>query len=555
MQRTFDVEYWPIPIHLYALCAAINYGLAVMTGLTISRFRRLRRWPMFVASTLPLASWARADPPSAPIPEVRFALSNDTPTSMPGNILRNADTDEILANVVESLVALKGDLSVGPMLANSWDISPDGKRYTFHLRHGVRFHNGAPLTSAEVKWSYAFWMKSQTGYVCRGNYNGQRGPKVLAMTTPDSHTVVFELDRSSALFLTRMAELRCPFAILDPSSVDANGVWIKPVATGPFVFSEWKQGQYVLLKRFSGYRSRSEPASGLAGAKRPGADVRFVAIPDEAAQLSALMSGQIDAMNISENSVPPRDPARRLISGPGADPAVLLMQTRDPLLSDVRMRRAIALAVDLPGVVDAVSDGRARYNPSLTPEADALHTDADAVGYKQSLAEVKRLLSEVGYTGQTLTLETNRRYPHMYSAAVYMQSLLSQAGINVKLQVLEWGKQSNDFHSGHFQMMTFGYSARIEPAMMYADVLGDKSVNPMVQWENPAALTLLHSIDGVTDSEARKHVFAQLHRMMLADVPMIVMNDSPDLTLVSSEVQGMGTWPLRLKRLFNVTKN
>lgn len=90
---------------------------------------------------------------------------------------------------------------------------------------------------------------------------------------------------------------------------------------------------------------------------------------------------------------------------------------------------------------------------------------------------------------------------------------------------------------------------------MYGDVLGDKSKNPMVQWENPKARALLHSIDGVTDTAARKRAFEQLHQMMMDDVPMIVLYDSPDLTLVSNRLQGVTTWPLRLKRFSNVTKN
>jgi len=506
-------------------------------------------------AALPASGWAQPSAAAPAFPEIRFAINTDTTTSMPGNVLRNTFTDEILANVVESLVALKSDSSIAPMLADSWDISPDGKQYTFHLRHGVVFHNGMPFTSADVKWSYDYFMKPQSGYVCRGNYDGHRGPKVLAVTTPDPRTVVFELDRPSALFLTHMTEPRCPLAILSPASLDKNGAWLKPVGTGPFIFSEWKQGQYVLLTPFAQYRSRTEPPSGLAGAKHPRANVRFVAVPDEAAQVSALMSGQIDMMHISENTRPPSDPHWHVIAGPGADPAAFLMQTRDPLLADVRIRRAIALAVDLPGVVNAVSGGLARYNSSLTPDAEALYTAGDAVGYKQNLPEVKRLLAAAGYAGQTLTLETNRRYVHMYSSAVYMQSLLSQAGIKVKLQVVEWGTQVNDFRSGHFQLMSFGYSARIEPALMYGDVLGDKSKNPMVQWENPKARALLRSIDGVTDPAARKQVFEQLHQMMMDDVPMIVLNDTPDLTLVSNRLQGVTTWPLGLQRFFNVTKN
>jgi peptide/nickel transport system substrate-binding protein len=120
--------------------------------------------------------------------------------------------------------------------------------------------------------------------------------------------------------------------------------------------------------------------------------------------------------------------------------------------------------------------------------------------------------------------------------------------------VLEWGTQQDDFRAGHFQLMSFGYSARIEPAMMYADMLGSKSVNPMMQWESPDARRLLKSADTLTDASARKRVFAQLHQMMLADAPMLVLYDSPDLTLVSNRLHGMTTWPLRLKLLANVTK-
>ncbi|VVE25733.1 ABC transporter substrate-binding protein [Pandoraea capi] len=491
----------------------------------------------------------------APHREIRFALSTDTPTSMPGSILRNTATDTILAHVVESLVALRADMSIGPMLADSWDISPDGKTYTFHLRHGVHFHNGKTVTAADVKWSYEYFMNPKTGFYCRRAYDGHAGAKVLDVQAPDRNTVVFSLDKPSALFLNHMTDPRCPMAVLSPESVDAQGKWVHPIGTGPYRFSDWQPGQYVLLKPFEGYQPRKEEASGLAGSKIAHADVRFVVIPDETSQLSALMAGQIDAMNMSEQIVPPKDPGWHIVAGPGADPAALLIQNRDPLLSDVRMRRAIALAADLPGIANAVTEGRTGYNPSLVPNASALATDVTKAGYVQSLPEVKRLLKEAGYHGQTITLETNRRYSHMFTMAVYLQSLLSRAGINVKLQVVEWGKQLADYRAGRFQLMAFGYTARTDPALIFADVLGDKSRNPLVQWEDPDALALLRSISGETNEAVRAKVLAELHRRMLADAPMLVLYDSPDLILVSSRLHGVTTWPLRLKRFYNVTKD
>ena len=487
--------------------------------------------------------------------EIRVAEGEDTPTSMPGNVARNTATDNILGNVVESLVALRADLGVAPMLADSWDISPDGKSYTFHLRHGVLFHNGAPVTSAEVKWSFEFLMKRSSGFECRSVFDGSRGVKVLAVTTPDPYTVVFELDRPYALFLKQMVDPRCPLAVLHPSSVDSEGKWLKPVATGPYVFADWKRGQYVLLKPFAQYRPRAEPSSGTAGAKLAHEDVRFVVIPDEAAQKSALAAGQIDAMTIDENNLLPPDPRWHLVEGPSADPAVLLMQNRDPLLSDARMRRAIALALDLPGIVNAVTDGHARYNPSLIPDANRLYSPIDATGYTENLPEVKRLLAQAGYHGQTLKLETSRRFEHMYTLAVYVQSLLTKAGIRTELDIVEWGKQVSDFRSGRFQLMSFGYSARIDPALMFGDVLGDKSKTPMAQWENPAALTLLHSLQGVSDETARKQAFERLHQMMIADTPLLGMYYTPDLILVSSRLHGLTSWPMRRMRLFNVSKD
>jgi peptide/nickel transport system substrate-binding protein len=488
-------------------------------------------------------------------PEIRVAEGADTPTSMPGNIARNTTTDNVLANVVESLVALRGDLSIGPMLADRWDISPDARTYTFHLRHGVLFHDGSPLTSSAVKWSFDFLMRPENGFMCRGNYDGHRGAKVVSVRTPDAYTVVFELDRANELFLKDMVDTHCPLAILSPSSVDSSGQWIRPIATGPFIFADWRRGQYILLKRFAQYRPRGEPPSGLAGAKVAHDDARFVVIPDEAAQKVAIAAGEVDMMSVSGDGFIDSDPRWRVVLGPSADPAELLMQSQDPTLADVRVRRAIALALDLPGIVNAVTDGRAHYSPSLVPETSNVFGPGDQAGFSQNIAEAKRLLAEAGYRGQTLKIETNRRFPFMFSLAIYVQSLLKKAGISTELEVVDWGKQVADFRVGHFQIMSFAYSARTDPAMMFSDVLGDKAKTPMAQWDNPEALKLLHSLRGVTDESVRRQTFEQLHKMMIADVPMIVLYDTPDLRIVSNRLEGVASWPMRRTRVFNVVKH
>lgn len=493
-----------------------------------------------------------AVPVIAPQPEIRFAIDSDTATSMPGNQSRDTSTDDILGHVVESLVALKDDMSIGPMLADNWTVSADGTTYTFRLRQGIRFHNGAPVTSAQVKWSFDYLMDPRSGFACRAVFTSNRGAKVLAVRTPDPHTVVFELEHPYALFLSQMANPRCPLAVLHPDSVDAQGRWAKPIGTGPYVFDEWHKGQFVRLAPFAQYRPRLEPPSGMAGAKLAYAPVRFVVIPDRAAQKSALLSGQIDAISIGDSDPPSPDPKWNLVSGDGIGPLVMLMQTRDPLLADPRMRRAIALALDLPNIAKAVSNGQAGYNPSLMALGDKLYDAAQKQGYPYDVDAARRLAAAAGYRGQTLKLEVSRDYEPAYRLGVYVQSQLSKAGIHIELDVVEWVKQLSDYRAGKFEMMTFSYSARLDPALMYGDVLGDKTKTPMAQWENPAANALLRQIADVTDPAQRAKTFDTLHTMMIADTPLLVLFDRPDLLLVSSRLQGFRSWPMRRVRLFNV---
>jgi len=103
--------------------------------------------------------------------------------------------------------------------------------------------------------------------------------------------------------------------------------------------------------------------------------------------------------------------------------------------------------------------------------------------------------------------------------------------------------------------MAFGYSARTEPALLYRDVLGNKSKTPMAQWENPEALTLLDSIEGNPDEAVRRQTFEKLHDMMIADVPMAMVYNKPGMIVVSRNVTGFKGWPLRKPRLFNLTKH
>jgi peptide/nickel transport system substrate-binding protein len=490
---------------------------------------------------------------AAPLPEIVVGEGFDTPTTMPGAGSRTVTTDDVAMQVVESLVAVRSDGSIAPMVADSWTISPDGKIYTFTLRHGISFQNGAPVTSAEVKWSFEHMIDPKGGVRCKSVFDGTAGPKI-DVTTPSADTVVFTLSRPYAVLLQQMTNPQCPFAILHPSSVDAQGKWVKPVATGPYMIGDWKHNEYMVLNKFEGYKPRAEKPDGNAGAKVAYANIRYVIIPDTAAQKSALMSGQIDIVLGDSENLPPKDPRWSVYSGPGLNTANLLLQTRDPLLSDVRIRKAIALALDLSNMVKAASNGYSKYNASFVPEVSPYYDAVQKTGYSKDIEQAKALLTQAGYKGQPITIITNQRYPYMYHQAVIAQQLLERVGIHCQLQLLEWVTQEDKFRSGNFQMMSFGYSARTDPALMYGDVIGNKQTTPMAQWDSPEAQKVLDSIAGVSDPKLRQAAFDKLHQMMLADVPTIVTYDIALTTIVSSKIHGFSDWPIHRMRLFNLQK-
>ena len=516
--------------------------------------------PARLAGALCAAAFAAANAPAAAQaapapPEIRYAEGAGTPTSLPGGRGRNTSTDNVLAHVVESLVALRADMSVAPMLADSWTLSEDKRAYTFKLRHGVTFHDGRPLTSAEVKWSYDYLTGPASEYACKNLYDGSKGAKVVAVETPDPSTVVMRLAEPYALFLDQMASVQCPMAVLSPSSVDGEGKWIRPVGTGPYVFADWKKEQYVELRPYAAYQPREEAPSGMAGRKQALAGVRFVVIPDAAAQKAALMAGQVDAYNADEDNLPARDPRWSIVTEQGLDTVTLLIQTRDPLLAKPEMRRAIALALDFPAIARALSNGNAPYNPSLVPTSSTYYGAAERAGYEKNLDEARKLLQAAGYHGETLKVQTSKRYPYLYRVAVVTQQLLNKAGIKSELEMLEWGAQVSNFREGRFQLMAFAYSARTEPALLFRDVIGDKSRTPMAQWESPDAAAILDGIEAEPDPARRQQAFDRLHALMLRDAPLLMYYNKPGYVVVSSKLHGYTGWPLRKPRFFNVTKN
>lgn len=472
-----------------------------------------------------------------------IALNADIRSLEPG-INRDANTDSVIHILFEGLVAHRADLSVGPSLAESWTLGDDGKTYTFRLREGATFHNGAPLTSAEVKWTWDRLM-AQAGWNCRRTFDGSQGLKVLGVEAPDPRTVVYRIEAPQAIFLKQLANVQCHVLVAHPASVGADGKWQAPIGSGPFKLKEWKRSEFVSLDRFAGYRAGKDEASGYAGARVPHVDqVIFRIIPDSSAAEAALLTGAIDVLPGVEVQRVAELKRRGMTvqSAPGLSWGPLLIQTQDPLMSNLKIRQAMAHAIDIGQIAEARTDGVVKGNPSAVSESSAYFDPRFLAWPAYDPGKAAALLKEAGYAGQTIRIQTNKRYTGMYERSVIVQAMLTAAGFKVELETLDWATQLDNYLKGTFQVQSFGYSARLDPGLMYAALIADKSKSKWAQWDDPRAIELLAESNRVTDDAQRKAIFLKLHAMMAEQVPIIGMYYDPNIDAVRPNVRGYRTW-------------
>ncbi len=490
------------------------------------------------------------------IDSLTVAIGSDMRSSSPG-VNRDANSDTVLHHVVEGLAAYREDMSVAPMLAESWQVEDDGKAYRFRLREGITFHNGAPLTSAEVVWSWRRYLDPKTLWQCIRFFDGAQGPKVLEVEAPDPRTVVFRLQEASGLFLVAMANLQCNAAILHPDSVGPDGAWRAPVGTGPYMLRDWQRGRQVDLARFEAYRPAPGARDGMTGAKIAYAQrIRFLAIADPSVMKTALFAGNVDTVPVlSPNDV---DDARKRGMQVSVQPTlawqVLLMQAHDPLLADVRMRRAIAHAVDLREVAQSLSFGLAGPNPAAVPLASPYYGAAFSVWPTHDPAAARRLLKEAGYANQPIRIQTNTRPGGYFDAAVMIQAMLATVGVNAQLETLEWGAQLQNYGQGKFQLSSFAFSARLDPALSYSSLIGDKKQFPFAQWDDVEAKKLLDAAKVSADPSERGRLFAELHRRMAEAVPILGIYNPVEVSAAGPRVRGYRTWPAGNDRFWGVWK-
>ncbi len=370
-------------------------------------------------ATLPLAATAQAKKDA-----VVLAMTLEPPGLDPTAGAASAIAEIVQYNIFETLTKINSDGTVSPLLAEKWEVSPDLKTYTFILRKGVKFQNGEPFNANAVKFSF-----ERAG----GEKSTNKDKRTFAMmdrvAVIDDYTVVILNKQLDPDFLFLMGQATA--IIVEPKSADTNAT--KPVGTGPYQLSAWAKGSSVTLTKWDAYRN-------AAAIKMKKVTFRFIS--DSAAQVAALLAGDVDAfVRVTPRSVPQFKGNAKfqvVVSGSRAKTILAINNKKKPL-DDVRVRRAICAAIDRKAVIEGAADG---YGAPI-----GSHYVPGAFGYVDTtginpfnIDKAKALLAEAGVkTPLTLSLVLPP-VPYARQGGEVIASQLAKIGIVAKIENVEWAQ-------------------------------------------------------------------------------------------------------------------
>lgn len=351
----------------------------------------------------------------------------------------------VWCNLFETLVKVNDRGELMPALAKKWDVSPDGKVYTFHLRKGVKFHNGEPFNAQVAKWNIDRAKSEGTTNIHPEYFRG-----IVKIDTPDDYTLVTTLKEVDALFIAHMAEG-------DASMLPIKGyerAKSHPIGTGPFKFLKWVRGDRVEMVRFDDYWNPELPYLDK---------VSFRFIPDPSAQIAALKSGDIDVIGWMISQEMAKDLAKdkrfKVLAGSTNSEVIMSTNNKAKPFDNKLVRQAMAYAIDRKMIIDLVTFGYARPIGSHWSPATPYYVDLTG-RFPYNPEKAKELLAKAGYSnGFEAVLKASAKHPYSVRAGEVIADLLGKIGIKLKIEKIEWGQWiERIFKKKEYQLTIIGHS-------------------------------------------------------------------------------------------------
>lgn len=498
-----------------------------------------------VIGGLALAGFLALGPAMAGEGVLKIGRDQDSVFMDPILVSQNADV-WVMNNINAQLVRNTREATgIEPDLAESWRISDDGKTYTFSLREGLTFSDGSPLKASDVKFSLERLRDGEESVF------GSMFGVITDIQVPDDRTVVIELSEATTPFLSFLALFAA--AILPEAAVtgDYEAFSQKPIGAGAFRMVDWRRGDRIILEENEHYWEADLPK--LAG-------VEWIYVPNDNTRVLQLQAGEVDAMifvpfnRIAELDSDPDinihlDPSSRMDH-------VLINHSHEPF-DDVRVRKALAKAIDLDSIIEAVTFGYGTPANSYIP-AGGMFYNADNPSYEHNLEEAKALLAEAGVEDLTIEFVVQAGDANYEQVAVLLQSQLAEAGITVNITKQETGQVWDTIVEGDYDLSpNYWTNDVIDPDQKTGFVLDGSDEDVLsyyTRYNNPEVNDLIAAARVETDEEKRKAMYYDIQRIAQEDVNWLGLYYSPFRNASRSNVSDFFQNPMGRFMLETTTK-
>ena len=454
--------------------------------------------------------------------------SRDTydPRSLDPALSTDVPTGRAVGYVFDGLVRFTPDAQVVPGLARSWDISTDGLVYTFHLRKGVKFHDGRPFTARNVINSFQRVLDPKTRggrgwplYPIAGAQayaGGTGGSRVAGLSSPNDSTVVIRLKEPLAIFPKLLA---MPVAAIVPDSVPAT-FGENPIGTGPWKFVEWRHDDYLKFARNDEYFDGPPKADSLMAR----------IIPEPSTAVAEFESGNVDVLYVPEgetrNWEQTDEKKAMLESAPALRIFYVAINTTRGPLADARVRQALNYATDARAILDGIVSGRGNLAAGVIPPA-LPGGDSARTGYTRDVAKARQLLAAAGFANGIDIELWSSQTPPFPRIAQAIQANLREANVRVTLVQRDASSMREAARAGQTDMALKDWFADYPDAENFLYPLlhtANRGVGGNVSfYSNPQFDALVTASHREQDEAKRVELYRQADQLAFSDAPMIYL--------------------------------
>jgi peptide/nickel transport system substrate-binding protein len=458
-----------------------------------------------------------------------------SPTNLDPRVGNDNASGRIFDLCCAGLIKVTPEMDYAPDIAQSWE-TPDDKTIIFHLNPNAKFQNGKPVTAQDVKWTYDSVMSEGFVSTKKSGYSA-----VASIEAPDAKTVIFRLKEPNGGLFDNLN-----LGIL-PTGADANAMKTKPIGAGPYQVVNFRTDESVELKAFDGYH--------LGAPKIKDLQVRI--IPDATTLVLELRRGTVD---FEVNQIPfenvgefEKSPKHQVIKKPGSVWQYLAFNLKDPILSKVEVRRAIAHAIDRQRIVTDLLRGHGVPTDTMFGQGHWARAE-NLPTYAYDPNRAKQLLDQAGYRDPdgdgpqprfSLTFKTSTN-AEANTRAEAIQQMLRQVGIDMKIVASELGTFLEDIGKGNFQMYSLSRNGIADPDFYYI-IFHSSNVPPEGQnrgyYSNPKVDQLITEGRGTFDRAKRKQIYGEIQRIVQEDLPYVSLYHQINVAVMDKDLQGYTMYP------------